>query len=131
MVLDDAAFLHAVRLPDEMHGDVHRDLLVAAHHEEIDVQELPADVVALDLTGHREVLVLAYLEIDQHVRAGARVQHVVELAPVDGELQGLHPVPVQDPGDEPARAELPRGSLAPAVTQSSRQLGLGHGRSLY
>ena len=128
MVLDHAALLHTVRLADQVDGDVHGDLLVAAHHEEVDVQELPANVVALDLPGHRQMLVLADLKVDQHVRSGSGVQDVVELAPIQGELERLHPVPVQDAGHEPPRAELASGALAPAVTQGRRQLGLGHRR---
>src|SRR5438105_9824792 len=105
-----------------MDGDVDVDLLVASDRQEVDVEELTADVVALDLAGHGEVTILPDVEVDEHVGPCVGVQGVVQLASVDRDLDGLHPVPVQDPRNAPLRAELAGGSLSSAVPQDGFEL---------
>ena len=138
-MLHDPAFLHAVRLTDEVHRDVDVDLLVPADDQEVDVEELTPDVITLDLARHREVLVLADVQIDEDVRARVGVEDVIQVAVIDRDLDRVHAVAVQDGRDLALRAQLPRGALPPSVAEVRAQFPLGHrsitsssgGRSLY
>src|SRR5438105_4894325 len=109
-----------------MDGHVDGDLLVPPDDQEVHVEEPPADVIGLDLTGHGQVAVLADVEIDQDVGPGLRVQDVIEVAVVNGHLHRLHPVAVEDRGDLPLRTDLSGRSLAASVAEACVQLLLGH-----
>src|SRR5206468_11844182 len=112
MMLDHSPSLHAGRLADDADGHRNRHLLVAADGEEIDVEVPAPDVIALDLTGKREVLRAVDLEVDQHVGAGASVEEVEEILGVHRHGERPHAVPVQHGRHAAGRPKLARGSLA-------------------
>src|SRR6266540_3264771 len=112
MMLDDAPGLHPGRLADDVDGHRDRHRLVAADGEEVDVEVPTPDVVALDLTGKREVLCTVDLEVDQHVGTGAAVQDVEQILGVHRHGHRPNTVPVQDGGHAAGRSELARRALA-------------------
>ena len=126
VVLDHAAFLHADGLTGLVHRHAHGDRLRAAHRQEVDVHEPRVDVVALDLAGDRQVLLAVDHEVDEHVRAGAAVQQVAQLARVDRERRGVEALSVEHGGDLPGGAELAGDALAGVGTSFGVELGF-HG----
>ena len=121
-MLDDPALLHAGRLADDANRDVDRDPLIAADGQEVDVHELAAHVVPLDLASENQVLLPVDLEIDQHVRSGPGVERAVHVPSIDRHRHGVHPVPVQHRGDLSRGAQPPSRTLAGCLARLCRQL---------
>ena len=73
--LDDAAFVaDADRHADELDGDLGLDGLVERDLDEVEVGDLAAHRMALELTGDGKVLVLADFEVDEGVQARSVVR---------------------------------------------------------
>src|SRR5687767_7268594 len=106
VVLDHTALLHAGCLSGLVHRHVDGDRLGAAHREEVDMHELGVDVIALDLTRDREMLLAVDHEVDQHVRTGTAVQQVRQLTCLDRQWRGLETLTVEHGWDLPCGAEL-------------------------
>src|SRR5438034_646647 len=111
MMLDHPALLDAVGVPGEVDGHLHGDLLVPGDPQEVHVQELATDVVALDLAWHGQEVVVIDAEIDQDVHSGVGVEDVHEVAGIHGDVQGVDPVPVHHGGDAAGRPDLVRRTL--------------------
>src|SRR5439155_17282515 len=88
-LLENAAVTHAFGLADEVNGDLGGDGDVAAHPDEVDVQDVAPGRVPLDLPGERQVLLAVHHEGDQRVGAGLAGQDVGELAAGHGEVRGV------------------------------------------
>ena len=98
-LLEHPAFLRARRLALEGERDLGRDRDVTADADEVDVDELVAGRVALDLAGERECVLLALeLQRDQRVGAGLAVERVVEVVGGDVHRERLGVQPVDDGG---------------------------------
>ena len=129
-MLDHAAGPDPRCLPDLVHLDGERDPLVAAHGEEVDVDESPVDVVALDLAWDREVRLAVHLQVDERRSAAGRVEQVQQILARDAQLHRVHAVAVQDAGDEAGRPEAPRGTLAGVVAELGGEGGFHGGQDL-
>jgi len=99
----------------------------AADLEEIDMHIAPVEVVPLDLTRDREVLLAVDLEVDDRGRTVRRVEEVEEVLARHRDRDGLEAVAVQHAGHEPFRAEPTGGTLAAPVARGGLQDGF-HGR---
>src|SRR5207248_9801 len=76
VMLDHPTLLHAMRLAGDVDGNFDRDLLVPRDPDEVDVLELPPQVIPLDLPGHGQYRVAVQAQFDQHVHPGVGVQRV-------------------------------------------------------
>ena len=106
-MLDDAALLHAVRLPDQVDWHLDRDRLVTSNAQEVDVDEPATKVVALDLPRHRQDGLAVEPQVDQHVRTGVRVQQMEELAGIHRQVLGLGAMAVDDGRNAAGRCWTP------------------------
>ena len=127
VVLDDAAGLHAGRLADLVDLDRHLDLLVAADRQEVDVDVLAVQVVALDLTGDGHVLGAVDLEVEHGRRPMRRVEEVEQVLAGQRDRDRGHAMAVQDAGHEALGAQLAGCALAAAIAGLCFQDGF-HGR---
>ena len=91
-----------------MQRDLGRDGDVGADPDEVDVDQLAAGRVALDLPGERERVVAVELQRDQ--RVGAVGEDVVELAGGHGDREGVAAQAVDDRGDPAGAPQPPRGA---------------------
>ena len=83
-LLEQATLAHTRRVALGVQRDLGADRDVAAHAHEVDVHEVAAGRVALDLAGERErVVVRAEVQRDQRVRTTRAVQDALELAADD------------------------------------------------
>ena len=106
-LLEDAAVAHAGGLAGEVEADLRRHGHVGAHPHEVDVDEVAAGRVALDLPGQRQGLVAVDLQRDQRVRALGEDVH--ELAGRHRDGQRVGPQAVDDGGNLARRRSRPAG----------------------
>ena len=111
-MLHNATLLHPVGLAHDVNRDLDGDLLVTSDLQEVDMDELAARVVALDLPGHRQELVVVDVKVHQDVHPRLGVQEVEELAGVHAYVARLHAVAVDDRGNPALRSE-PAGDSLP------------------
>ena len=99
-LLEEAAAAHALGLAQEAQGDLggHRD--VGADPDEVDVEDVAAGRVPLDLAGEGELVVGPQAQGDE--RVGAAGEDVGDVAGADAHRDGLAPEPV-DHGRGPRR----------------------------
>ena len=124
VMLDDATLLDAGRFAELDDGNVDGDRLGAADRQEVDVDEPRVDVIALDLSGDREVLGVVDLQVDQDVGTGFRVEQTVELLRVHGERRGVDALSVEDGRHTTTGAQLAGDTFAAVFTSLGGELGL-------
>ena len=130
MVLDDAAGLHADGLADDADGDRQLQLLVAPDREEVDVDEAPVDVIALDVARDDQVIGAVDDQVDEDVGPGPRVEDVVQVPRVHRQRGRVHPVAVQHRGHAAGGPQLAGDALAGALPGFGDELDFGHVRVL-
>ena len=112
---EDAAFLLAGRLADELDDDARLDRLVEPHLVQVDVEEPGAGRIQLVVLDDRVVGLLLALEddVEDRVQAVVARQRLAELALLDAERMRLVAAPVENAGDE-ALSRRRREARAPA-----------------
>ena len=112
---EDAAFLLAGSLADELDDDARLDRLVEPHLVQVDVEEPGARRIQLVFLDDRMVGLLLALEddVEDRVQAVVTRQRLAELALLDAERMRLVPTPVENAGDQTLITQAPRGR-APA-----------------
>ena len=104
------------RTPVGLAGEVDRDLGghgdVAADPDEVDVDEVAPQRVALDLAGEGEDVVAVDLERDQRVDAAVALEDVLELTGGDGDVDGVGAEAVDDRGNHAVAPEPSGGAGA-------------------
>src|SRR4029079_2258626 len=109
-LLEPAAVPDARRLAEQVDGDLgaHRDVPTDA--DEVDVHQLTAGGVAVDLPGEGEHALAVDVQGDQRVGAALTGQDVLELAGRDGDRDRVGAEPVDDGRHLALPAQAARGA---------------------
>src|ERR1019366_891716 len=107
-LLEQAAVADPFGLADQVQGNLGADRDVGADPHEVDVDQVAAGRVALNLAGQGELVVPGETEADQRVRAVG--EDVAELTGRDGHGHRVAAEAVDDSGDLPGATEPTRGA---------------------
>ena len=98
--------------------------------EEVDVDETPVDVIALDVARDDQVLGAIHDQVDEDVGPGPGVEDVVQVPGVHRQRGRVHPVAVQHRGHAAGGPQLAGDALAGALPGLGDELDFGHVRIL-
>ena len=127
-LVDDALGVEDGRRPRRARliGHVDGELLVAADAQEVDVEDVAAHRVALEVLDHDELAAAVDVEVDQGVEAGLAGEGVAQLAPDDGDGHGVLAQAVDDAGDLALGPQAAAGAGAGGAAGVGRDGDLSH-----